>query len=211
MAQEDQPLQSDVDEVHKQLQTLKILHEKFCSMMKDLFADLLSQKTKVDITDIDQMTFVEFIHPITNPSMTLTFLLKPLEGRMTLDIPLPLAYALLHKGEKLPENTAARWQTNWLNGDELHALRPFFEKALEYIEASWKSLLQVEFRDAEYEPNPTVLLEYPDYPSDPQHKERMELPKPSDRVFRVCMSVQAGDFSATFNLCYSAQSLQSVL
>ena len=215
MTQEDQPLQSTsekfADEIHKQLQALRVLHEKLCSMMTDLFSDILPQKTNIHITDVDQITYVEFIHPITNPSMTMTFLLKPLEGRVTLDMPLPLVYAILHKGEKVPVKTEARWQSNWLNGDEIEALRPFLKEAFRHIVASWESTLEVNFWDGEYEPKPTVLLEYPDYPSSPEHKERMDLPKPSDKVFRVCMSVKSGDLSEELNFCYPAQSLQSVL
>jgi RNA polymerase sigma factor (sigma-70 family) len=217
MTQEDQPFQltSDkfADEIQKQLQALRILHEKLCSMMRDLFSDLLPQKANVDITDVDQMTYAQFIHPIPNPCMTIiTSLMKPLERRMTLYIPPPLVNAILHKEEKLPAKTAARWKSDWLNGDELDAFRPFLTKAFEHIVASWKSTLEVQCRDAEYESNPTLLLEYPDYPSAPEDKERleMELPKPSDKVFRVCMSVRSGDLSEELRLCYPARSLQSV-
>ena len=71
MTQENQPLQSTsekfADEIHKQLQALRVLHEKLCSMMTDLFLNGFSPKTNVDITDVDQMTYVQFIHPIPNP------------------------------------------------------------------------------------------------------------------------------------------------
>jgi RNA polymerase sigma factor (sigma-70 family) len=222
MTQEDQPLHSTsekfADEIHKQLQALRVLHEKLCSMTTDLFSKALSQKTDIKVIDVDQVTYAEFIcglalcHPITNPSMTITFLLKPLEGRMTFDMSLPLVYAILHKGEKIPAETEVRWQSDWPSGDEIKELYlPFLDKAFKHLMASWESTLEVNFWDGEYSASPTSLLEYPDYPSDPDHKERMDLPKPSDKVFRVCMSVKSGDLSEELNICYPAQALQSVL
>ena len=54
------------------------------------------------------------------------------------------------------------------------------------------------------------LLEYPDYPNAPEYKERMDLPKPSDMVFRIRMSVEAGDISEKLLLCYPVRMLESV-
>ena len=214
MTKEKLPSQGEefADGIQQQVQELRAIHETLCAMMTGLFTEKLARETEIKTIEIDQVTYAEFICPIPDRSMMITFLLKPLEGRLTFDMSYALVYAVLHKGEKLPAETEARWKSDWLtDGEQEELFRPFLEKALRFfLVASWESTLELTFGPGEYESNPAVLLEYPDYPKAPGYKERMDLPKPSDMVFRIRMSVEAGDISEKLLLCYPMRMLESV-
>ena len=206
-----QPAQEPTDfsvGVGKQLKSLEIMHGELCALLSELFGTVMERPTKVTVHEVDVMPYAEFVHPISNPCFVILSELHPAKCHVTLDIPMAIVFALLRQGK-----TGAEAPEPWtVTEDETLTLFPIVKKAIRKMDDSWASTLEVEFRPTSLETKPSVLLEYPDYPTWPEMKEyEVPLPKPGDRVYRVAMTVDWGESSADLAICYPLEALESIL
>ena len=86
-----------VERVSKHLDSLEALHEGYCQLLQDVLAEALGERPKLKLASVEQRPFEEFVTPLSVPSATYSWQMPPLEGRVVLDLPLPMACLIVDR------------------------------------------------------------------------------------------------------------------
>ena len=186
-------------QVTQQLHALEELHGKLAILMQSLISEGLEADTQVAVGGASQETYVDFIQQLPNPSCTLVFKLSPLEGWMTFNLPMSLAWKLLERQGRL--EAAQRWDKEQrIVWEEIVSLVPFMKHAISDLGSIWESL-ELKPAEIEVETNPLLLLAMPEFRS----------AEPLETIVHLRLDVESNDYSDSLSLCYAPVSLRSLL
>lgn len=137
----------------EQLWTLQMMHETLAKRMMATFSVYLQAKTQVTIAYLDQGTYASFIADMPKPTVAFIVSMKPLPGRILLEIRPELSAILVDRmlgGTGAPH--AAGHEVTEL---ELILIRKAVEKILFDFKAAWESVidLQPEVEDVVLNPH----------------------------------------------------------
>ena len=177
-----------------QMRTLENLHDNFARLLSSTLSGAMRAVVDVDRAPIDQKTYAEFIHSLSNPCSSYQFILGPTCGHAIIDITMPLAFAFVDRafgGRGSSESVDARQLTRV----EFAVLARILKRMVADLEATWAPIVPVEISDIELETN----------------KEFIQISPPSEIVISLSFEVKSSYASGNVSLCYPFFTLESLL
>jgi hypothetical protein len=117
--------------VQVELEDLESIHTELATQTGAILSTCLERAVEVELLSVARCTRAEFIGALTNPSCTYSFAMSPLPCRVILDLPMPLAFALL--------NHHPEWSR--LTPDEMGRLRTPIGQVMEQLAGAWESVV----------------------------------------------------------------------
>jgi len=177
-----------------QLRTLENLHDNFARLLSSTFSGAMRAVVDVDTAFVDQTTYREFIMSLSNPSCSYQFTLGPTNGRVIIDIAMPVVFAFVDRmfgGKGSSQGVDARQ----LSQVEMGVIAKIVKGMIQDLEATWEPILPVEISDIELETNP----------------EFMQITAASEIVILLAFEINSTNAKGLVSVCYPFFTLESIL
>ena len=191
------------DKVQDGLQAMQKLHEGLLPSLQTLFSRALGREVEVEIDEAHQRMFGYYIQSLGKFCCNYCFDMEPLQGRVFLDLSLPLCVAVLQPetdAEAIEVQVAARLATPleepWVTPSDIEVLNSNAKYVIEALEEAWRPVQEMHITNVELETVPSFI----------------EMDKATDPAIHLVLKVKsAGCEELTLSLCYLLSSLESVL
>lgn len=126
----------------EQIRTLSIVHETFCRLAMVSLSALVQKKIEMEISIVDQLTYVEFIEMIPDPGVMAIVNMEPLQGSAVLQLDKHISLSFFDRlfggpGESVDEERS-------LTAMEQTVSSLVFNSFLDDLKASWAPLIDLE-------------------------------------------------------------------
>ncbi len=139
-----------------QMRALQTLHESFSRNYGALLSGFLRTIMEVRVASIEQMTFSEFTHSLSNPTCFNLMSADPLEGNMCLEISPLIIYPVIDR--LLGGSNADLFiPQRPLTAIELRLVSKIIDRAMRALEEAWLNVLTLHFQLVETESNPQLV------------------------------------------------------
>lgn len=159
-----------------QMRALETLHEGFARNFGAALSGYLRTILEVTVTNIQQMTFSEFIHTLPNPTCFNLLAAKPLDGQMCLDISPFIIYPVIDRllgGSSsdlfMPQRPLT--QIEW------RLIKKLTDRALSNLSEAWSQITSINFELTATESNPQLVQIVP----------------PNEVVVVICFEIKMGN------------------
>lgn len=188
--------------VREHLEALKLAHEKLVPNLKEVFSQALDQQVQIEVASVNHTICVEVVQFFGNPSATYTFIPKEGQGRIIIDLGVPLMAALVGRDlGTVDALRAADLNRIQMQSAEIDRLNPIMRSLLEYIIGAWEGVMDMQMLECMLETNPIAII------ANPKHK----VLEPEDPVFHVLFEVTWDDYRARLDVAYPSASLAAAL
>ncbi len=149
---------------------------------------------EVSVSNIEQLTFSEFIHALPNPTCFNLLSAKPLDGQMCLEISPLIIYPIIDRllggasdGLFIPQRplTAIEWRL----------VKRLTDRALVHLGEVWQNITPVAFELTETESNPQLVQIVP----------------PNEVVVVIGFEIKMGNRAGTMSLCIPYNVIEPVM
>ena len=177
-----------------QVRALQVMHDNFARMLSNLFSAQLRTLVQISVATIDhQMTYVEFLNSLQNPTIMMVFSLAPLKGNAILEISLGLAYAIIDRllggpGAGLDENRA-------LTDIEQAVMTSVCARILEQFQEVWSEVIELDPKIEFYENNPMFV----------------QVASPNETVALISLTAHVGAGEGFMNICLPHMVLEPII
>lgn len=167
----------------EQLRSVMRIHENFTSMLTSYLSAQLRTFVKVEIDLVDQVNYQEFIASIPSRTILNVYDVKPMNGKMVLEMNPQVAYALLERllggqGESFTFNGS-------LTEIETVLMQKIFSQVAEIYQDVWRNIENMQVRWDEIESNPQFL----------------QIAAQNDTVIVIALRTTIGETSGMMTLC----------
>lgn len=167
------------------IRSLTRIHENFARYLTTYFSAQLRTFVQINVVQVEQLPYDEFIRSIPERTILNIFLPKPLEGRMVMEVPLNIAGAMLDRilgGNGLASDEV---DLNSMTEIDTMLLERIFSKALMTLQESWKNVLDLEPEFETMETNPQF----------------MQIASPNETIALISLSTKIGSTTGVIHLC----------
>lgn len=176
-----------------QIRSIGRIHENYARLLTTFLSGQLRTYVNISVASVDQVPYEEFIRSV--PSMTFLniFHVKPLEGRIIMEVNPNIAYSMLDKilgGSGSSMNKIAN-----LTEIESMILTQIFEKTSDNLREAWAGLVDMAPELEDFEVNPQFV----------------QMASPNDTVVVVTFDTAIGEASGMINLCIPHIVLEPVI
>jgi flagellar motor switch protein FliM len=175
------------------VRALQIVHEAFARQLSTVLSTTLRAVSQVSLVSVDQRSYDEYVGSSPNPSLLAILSLEPLSGAGILQVPLPLAMAVLDR--LLGGNGAGSYPSRPLTDIEGGILREVLDRAVRELAHASESLVALRPEIVQVESNPQFA----------------QVAAPSDMVVVMTFDTRIGSQEGQLSLCIPFSSLQPVL
>ena len=176
-----------------QLRTIRNIHENVCKLLSSSLSGFQRTVVDVELVDVAQLTYAEFILSLASPSCSYTFSMDPLEGEAIIEFSPTIAFAFVDRAFG-GEGTAFTLERS-LTGIERSIVDNVAARVLEDLEESWKQLYKVAIEMKRFETNP----------------EFMQVVPSGEIVISITLEVKSPTASGLLNICYPYMTLEPVI
>jgi len=177
-----------------QVRALQVMHDNFARMLTNLLSAQLRTLVQIDVATIDhQMTYVEFLNSLQNPTIMMVFSLAPLKGTAILEVSLGLAFAIIDRllggpGAGIDESRA-------LTEIEQSVMTVVCGRILEQFQEVWREVIDMEPRIEFYENNPMFV----------------QIASPNETVALISLTARVGAGEGFMNICLPHMVLEPII
>ncbi len=181
------------DRVSKeQLRSLELMHETFARNLTVSLSGYLRALCEINLVNVDQMTYNEFLLSLPNPTCFNIFSISPLEGNIVIEFNPTIAFPVLDRllggsGKVLGEPRA-------LTDMELQMLDGFINRIVNNLSDTWKEMVPLTFHLEAKETNPQVA----------------QIVSLAEIVILMVFEMKIGDISGFLNICIPFLSIESI-
>lgn len=166
-----------------QLRAIQMIHESFARSLTTSLSSMVRSMVAVEVVAVDQLAYDEFIHSLVQPTVIGILEMYPLSGNAIMELGNQLTFAIIDrllggKGEPLRK-------ARELTDIERTVVERVMMKALEHLEESWSTVVDIRFRFEQMESNPFFVQVCPG----------------SDMVLLVTMKIHIGEVEGIMNFC----------
>lgn len=165
------------------IRSLTRIHENFARYLTTYFSAQLRTFVQINVLDVEQLPYDEFIRSIPKMTILNIFEADPLEGRMVLEIHPNVAYAMLDR--LLGGQGVAPSKINSLTEIETTIMERIFSRTFESLQEAWKTVIDISPRLEALETNPQF----------------MQIVSPNETIALISFSTKIGDTTGMINLC----------
>jgi len=190
------------DKVQDDLQAVQKLHNNLLPPLQRLYSKALDREVEVEICEAHQRMFGHYLQSLGKYCCNYCFDMEPLEGRVYLDLSLPLCASVLHPDadpeaiqHQVEEKLSTPIGESWVTPGEIETLNSNAKPIIEAIEEAWKPVREMQITNIELE---TVPIFIPGEPAAP--------------AIDIVMKVKSeGCEDLTLSLCYLLSTLEPTL
>lgn len=165
------------------LRSLTRIHENFARYLTTYFSAQLRTFVQINVVQVEQLPYDEFIRSIPKMTILNIFEAKPLEGRMVLEVHPNVAFAMLDR--LLGGTGTAPAKIGTLTEIETIIIERLFSRALDSLQEAWKTVIDLQPRLEALETNPQF----------------MQIVSPNETIALISLSTKIGDTTGMINLC----------
>lgn len=177
-----------------QMRALEALHERYARSLQAALTGMLRAGVEVRVAGVDQLTYLEFVGSLPNPTAFAVLSAEPLAGKFILEINPAIAFPFLERllgsgqlSRSQPERSLTRIEWKLLEG--------VLGRALDLLGELWAPILPVTFRLTACEANPRL----------------MQVLSANELVVSVALEVSLGGQKGTMNLCMPVVAIEGYL
>jgi flagellar motor switch protein FliM len=152
------------DKVQDDLQAVQKLHRGLMPALETLLTKVLGREVEVEIHEAHQRMFGYYIQSLGKLCCDYCFTMEPLEGRVFLDLSLPLCVAVLQPdaddgdiARAVESRLATPIGESWVTPDEIDTLNSSAKGIIEALEEAWKPVRDMNSIDIELETVPSFI------------------------------------------------------
>ncbi|ADU51101.1 flagellar motor switch protein FliM [Thermaerobacter marianensis DSM 12885] len=177
----------------EQLRTLAMIHENVARLATGFLSGQLRTVVEVDVLEVEETTYGEFITGLANPTVVAVFNLPPLESSAVMDLEPSIAFPMVDRLFGGPGTGAAAGRG--LTEIETVVMRVILQGLLGAVAEGWGQLVQVQGELVTVAANPLFVQVQP----------------PNEIAVRVVMAVRFGQQEGAWRLCLPYPLLEPVL
>ncbi|WP_071395330.1 flagellar motor switch protein FliM [Bacillus tuaregi] len=176
-----------------QIRSLTRIHENFARLLTTFFSAQLRTYVQISVASADQIPYEEFIRSIPKMTILNVFDVPPLEGRILMEVNPNIAYAMMDRmmGGK---GTSLNKVDN-LTEIETKIMSAIFEKACDYLQEAWETIIGIDPTLSEFEVNPQFL----------------QMVSPNETVVVISLNTAIADTSGMINICIPHVVLEPII
>ncbi len=175
------------------IRSLTRIHENFARYLTTYFSAQLRTFVQINVVDVEQLPYDEFIRSIPKMTILNIFEAEPLEGRMVLEVHPNVAYAMLDR--MLGGQGTAPNKINNLTEIETTVMERIFSRTLDSLQEAWKTIIDISPRLEALETNPQF----------------MQVVSPNETIALISFSTKIGDTTGMINLCIPHVVLEPIM
>lgn len=175
------------------IRTLEKVHDNFARIISNFLTGQLRKSVKVNVLNVEQVPYEEFIRSIPNPTILTYFKLHPLQGNVLMEINPAFAFQILDillggSGDKVVFNKD-------LTDIEKNIISRVCKETISHLELAWSEIMEVTPEFDILETNPTAN----------------QTLAPNEPVALISFSVEVGKDTTYINLCIPYLSIEKLL
>jgi len=166
-----------------QLRTIRQLHENFSRALGASLSAYLRAYVSVNLISLEQISYREFSHTLSSPTVLMVLEMAPLEGNALLEISPSLAFPILEialggsgKNVAVPDREITEIEANVLRG--------VCRILLNDLQEAWRIITEINFRLLRHETEPQMV----------------QFLAPNEAVVAACIEVSLAERTGTINL-----------
>lgn len=175
------------------IRSLTRIHENFARYLTTYFSAQLRTFVQINVVDVEQLPYDEFIRSIPKMTILNIFEAEPLEGRMVLEVNPNVAYAMLDRLLGGPGNAPIKMNT--LTEIETNVMEKVFARAFDSLQEAWKTIIDINPRLEALETNPQF----------------MQIVSPNETIALISFSTKIGETTGMINLCIPHVVLEPIM
>lgn len=178
----------------EQLRSITRIHENFTRLLTSYLSAQLRTYVQIEIDLVDQVAYSEFIASIPSKTILNIFDVKPMDGKMALEINPQVAYAVL---ERLLGGQGSFSSSNGtLTEIETALLQKIFDKGFDmFYKEAWKNIEMIKVKWEAIESNPQFI----------------QIASPNDTVIVIALRTTIGEVTGRMTLCLPHLIVEPVL
>jgi flagellar motor switch protein FliM len=177
----------------EQLRSITRIHENFTRLLTSYLSAQLRTFVQIEIDLVDQVNYQEFIASIPSRTIMNVFNVKPMDGKMIMEMNPQVAYAVLERllgGQGDPD---ARNGT--LTEIETVLIQKIFSRAADIYQGAWKNIENIKVNWEAIETNPQFV----------------QVASQNDTVIVISLSTTIGEITGRMSLCLPHLIVEPVL
>lgn len=175
------------------IKTIEMVHDNFSRLASNYLSVSLRNSVQVKVLSTEQTTFEEFIHSIPNPTILMSYYLRPFDGLMMFETGPQYVFQIIDILFGGQGNTP--FKTREFTEIEINLIKKINWKLLENMRFAWEDILEVEPVFDGLETNP-VLNQYM---------------SPNEPVVLVTMNVEISGMESYINVCIPYISIEKYM
>jgi flagellar motor switch protein FliM len=175
------------------IRSLTRIHENFARYLTTYFSAQLRTFVQINVVDVEQLPYDEFIRSIPKMTILNIFEAEPLEGRMVLEVHPNVAYAMLDRMLGGPGTAPSK--INSLTEIETIVMEKIFARTFESLQEAWRTVIDISPRLEALETNPQF----------------MQIVSPNETIALISFSTKIGDTTGMINLCIPHVVLEPIM
>ncbi|MEH7073161.1 flagellar motor switch protein FliM [Neobacillus drentensis] len=178
----------------EQLRSITKIHENFTRLLTSYLSAQLRTFVQIQIDLVDQVNYQEFIASIPSRTILNVFDVKPMDGKMVMEMNPQVANAVLERllggGQGDPSS-----RNGSLTEIETVLLQKIFSRASDMYQSVWKNIENIKVRWEAIETNPQFI----------------QISSPNDTVIVIALHTTIGEITGRMTLCLPHLIVEPVL
>ncbi|SMC17968.1 flagellar motor switch protein FliM [Clostridium acidisoli DSM 12555] len=175
------------------IRTLELIHDNYGRIISNYLTAQVRDNVKVKIESIEQVTYEEFIHSISNPTILTIFKLPPLSGSILFETNPEFVYKVIDI--LLGGSGSGKYKTREFTDIDKNIIMKINQGLIDNLKLAWSDIIDVEPEIEALETNPALN----------------QTLAPHEPVALITFSVEIGDDSTFINICIPYLSIEKVL
>jgi len=139
----------------EQIRIVRVLHENFTRIFTIKLASYLRTMVEFEIVAIDQLSYIEFVSSLSNPTYIVILNMEPLQGQIAIEVDPSLTFSIIDrllggKGKSLPE-------ARELTDIEHSIMEKVINLVLDCLKEAWQRIGIFNFKIKSKESNPQFV------------------------------------------------------
>src|SRR3954464_12928271 len=177
-----------------QMRALEALHEGFGRNFGAALSGYLRTIVEVNVANIEQLTYSEFIHSLPNPTCFNLLKAEQLDGQLCLEISPLIIYPIIDR--LLGGSNADLFiPQRPLTQIEQRLVQRITDRAMQHLSEAWTNLTPTTFTVSDFESNPQLVLIVP----------------PNETVVVVGFELKMGNRAGTMSLCIPYNVIEPIM
>lgn len=177
----------------EQLRSITRIHENFTRLLTSYLSAQLRTFVQIEIDLVDQVNYQEFIASIPSRTILNVFEVKPMDGKMVMEVNPQVANAVIER--LLGGQGDASSRNGTLTEIETVLLQKIFSRASDMYQSVWKNIENIKVRWDGIETNPQFV----------------QISSPNDTVIVIALHTTIGETTGRMTLCLPHLIVEPVL
>jgi len=175
------------------LRTLELIHDNYSRIISNYLTAQVRTNVKVKIESVQQITYEEFIHSVSNPTILTIFKMPPLNGSILFETNPQFVFQVIDV--LLGGSGGGKYKAREFTDIDKNIIRQVNKGLISSMKLAWEEILSVEPEIESIETNPALN----------------QTMAPNEPVALVTFSVDMGRNSTFVNICIPYLSIEKVL